>query len=271
MDLESIFTADHVIYLESDQKQLAVKELVQKLHSLGKISSVPRYYAQVVHRESSENTGIGSGFAIPHARTDSVDDFIVAFGVSKSGIDYGSYDGKPVKYIMLSIFPTSKSTKYLFVISMLATVFSDPLKVELLDNASSEEEVYNILKENAEHYFDNISDVSEDQINPESALAGVPNSDLDLLIKLDRLTRLMKKNPSDSIKEKVDGIRELIDNRSLTYYDRMSTKCENPFAIVEKNACSGCHMNIPPVEMNEIQQRNKISICSHCGRFLIFL
>lgn len=271
MDLEKIFTEEQVVNLTSDSKQLAIKELIQNLNSIGKISSVPRYYSQVIHRESVENTGIGNGFAIPHARTDSVDDFIVSFGYTKTGFDYGSYDDKPVKFVMLSIFPTKMSTKYLFLISMLASVFSDKDRVKVLENADSSNEVYSILKDYANHYFENIVDNSDSIVKPEAALAGVPNSDLDLIIKLDRLTRLLKSKPSEQMQKKVDNIRELIDNRSLTYYDRMSQKCENPFAIVEKNACSGCHMNIPPVEMNEIIQRNKISICSHCGRFLITL
>ena len=102
-------------------------------------------------------------------------------------------------------------------------------------------------------------------------LAGVPSSDLDLLIRIDRLYQIYDEENTASVQEKIEEIRKLIDNRSLTYYERMRKKCQNPFAIVEKNACSGCHMNIPPIEMNEIRERSKISICTHCGRFLIFI
>jgi predicted nucleic acid-binding Zn-ribbon protein len=63
----------------------------------------------------------------------------------------------------------------------------------------------------------------------------------------------------------------MIDNRSLTYYERMRKKCRNPFALVEKNACSGCHMTIPPAEMHMVKDRNRLSICTHCGRFLIII
>jgi len=51
----------------------------------------------------------------------------------------------------------------------------------------------------------------------------------------------------------------------------MQQKCATPFAFVEKQACSGCHMNIPPIELNAIKERKNISLCSNCGRFLLYV
>ncbi|HEY1406885.1 MAG TPA: PTS sugar transporter subunit IIA [Spirochaetota bacterium] len=271
MRLVTFFKPDQVIFLEGDEKQLVVKEMIRKLETLGKITNTPRYYAQIIHRESLENTGIGSGFAIPHARTDSVNDFLVLFGVARHGVDYQSYDGKPVKYIMLSIFPSEMSTKYLYLVGMMAQIFSSKKNRDALDKAESAEEIYNVLAEHAEVYFDSITAKEKGKISPSANLASVPSSDLDLLIRIDRLYNLYDEEKTESVLNKINEIRKLIDNRSLTYYERMRKKCQNPFSIVEKNACSGCHMNIPPIEMNEIRERSKISICTHCGRFLIMI
>lgn len=271
MILNTFFTQDHVIFLEGNEKQIVIKEMIKKLESLGKITNTPRYYAQIIHRESLENTGIGSSFAIPHARTDSVTDFNVLFGVTRAGIDYQSYDKKDVHYIMLSIFPSEMSTKYLYLVGMMAKIFSSPKTKKELDSAANPKEVYDVLCAHAEDYFEGITEKVGKASEPSINLAGVPSSDLDLLIRVDRLYKLYDDEKSESILAKIEEIRKLIDNRSLTYYERMRKKCQNPFSIVEKTACSGCHMNIPPIEMNEIKERSKISVCTHCGRFLIFI
>ena len=271
MKLNDFFTKDQVIFLEGTEKQIVLKEMIQKLEALGKVSNTPRYYAQIIHRESLENTGIGSGFAIPHARTDTVDNFKVLFGIAPEGIDYQSYDGKPVKFIMLSLFPTGMSTKYLYMVGMMAKIFSSKKNRDELENAKTPKQIYDILSVLCEDFFESISEKAKKGAENSANLAGVPSSDLDFLIRIDRLYKMYDEENSESIKEKIDDLRKLIDNRSLTYYERMRKKMMNPFAIVEKNACSGCHMNIPPIEMNEIKERSKISICTHCGRFLIFI
>lgn len=271
MDLERVFSPGQVVFLNSTEKQVAIRELIAHLESLGKINSTPRYYAQVIHRESLENTGIGHGLAIPHARTDSVDVLNFMVGISKEGIDYQSYDGKPVHFILLCIFPTSLSTEYLFLISMIAKIFAVKKNRTELQAAETPEAVLALLQNHTNAYFENIADKKEVAIDHNANLAGVPTSDLDLLIRLDRLTRLGDENPSDEITAKISALEKLIDKRSHAYYDRMRSKCQDPFAIVEKSTCSGCHMNISPIEMNEINERKKISICSYCGRFLISL
>jgi mannitol/fructose-specific phosphotransferase system IIA component (Ntr-type) len=271
MELNDFFTKDHVIFLEGNEKQVVLKEMISALESLGKITNTPRYYAQIVHRESLENTGIGSGFAIPHARTDTVHEFNVLFGIAPEGIDYQSFDGKKVKFIMLSLFPTEMSTKYLYLVGMMAKIFSSKKHRDEIEEATTPKQVYDVLSRLSNEYFESISEKSKKSSEGTANLAGVPSSDLDLLIRIDRLYQIYDEENSESVKEKIEEIRKLIDNRSLTYYERMRKKCQNPFAIVEKNACSGCHMNIPPIEMNEIRERSKISICTHCGRFLIFI
>jgi mannitol/fructose-specific phosphotransferase system IIA component (Ntr-type) len=271
MILNTFFTQDHVIFLEGTEKQIVIKEMIARLESLGKITNTPRYYAQIIHRESLENTGIGSGFAIPHARTDSVTDFNVLFGISRATIDYQSFDEKPVSYIMLSIFPSEMSTRYLYLVGMMAKVFSSKNTKKQLDAAKTPAEIYSILEKCAEECFESITEKKVRDTDIAVNLAGVPSSDLDLLIRIDRLYKLYDEEKSESLRSKISEIGKLIDNRSLTYYERMRKKCQNPFSIVERNACSGCHMNIPPIEMNEIKERSKISICTHCGRFLIFI
>ena len=272
MELEEFFDKKQIIKLKSTEKQLVIKELIDKLQDLSLINNKERYYAQVIHRESLENTGIGNGFAIPHARTESVTEFISIFGVLETPIDYQSIDDKPAKYILLSIFPTEMSTKYLYLIGMMARLFSNKEKKKMIDGETSLSKLYAILKKEARAYYESISEKDKTRVGKPENLSGVPSSDLDLLIRLDSLYKLYDDgNISSSLTKKIDSLRKLIDNRSLTYYERMRKKRNNPFSIVEKSSCSGCHMEIPPIYIEQIKDRMGISLCTHCGRFLILL
>lgn len=272
MKLENFFEKNQVINLKNTEKQMVIKEMILKLEDLGLIENADRYYAQVIHRESLENTGIGSSFAIPHARTESVSKFISIFAKAKDGIDYQSYDGKPVKYILLSIFPTDMSTKYLYLVGMMARIFSDKKKRKLLEEAVTPAKIYSTLNKEAKSYFESISRKSEPGPGGSENFAGVPSSDLDLLIRLDRLYHLFDEgDTTESITKKIEELKKLINNKSLTYYERMRKKCQNPFSIVEKHSCTGCHLEIPPIHLQQIKESKSISVCTHCGRFLIVI
>lgn len=272
MDLEEFFNRKQIIKLKVTEKQLVIKELVDRLHDLDLINNKERYYAQVIHRESLENTGIGNGLAIPHARTESVSDLVSVLGILEKPIDYQSIDDKPVRYVLLSIFPTEMSTKYLYLIGMMARIFSDKQKRKIMDGEPTPAKIHSFLKKEAKAYYESISVKEKPKPGRPENLSGVPSSDLDLLIRLDSLYKVLDEgNKSESLLKKIESMRKLIDNRSLTYYERMRKKRDNPFSIVEKNSCSGCHMEIPPFYVEQIKERKGISLCTHCGRFLILL
>lgn len=272
MNLHNFFPKEHVIKLNATEKQPAIRELVSELQNAGLIENKDRYYAQVAHRESLENTGIGNMLAIPHARSDSVQQFCTMLGVCDTPVDYQAFDSKPVKYIMLSLFPTEFSTKYLYLIGMMARIFNNSENREFLEESHEPGDIYEFLNEQAEKYFTSISDDNKQKNADNKPLVGVPSSDLDLLIRLDRLYNLVAENSeTPGVQQKINELKKLIDNRSLTYYERMKKKKNNPFSIVEKNSCSGCHMEIPPLNIKKIQDRDGIYVCTYCGRFLILL
>lgn len=272
MTLEGFLDKNQLITIKNAEKQLAIKELIIHLETLGRITNSDRYYAQVIHRESLENTGIGRGVAIPHARTESVSDFITVFGISTDGIDYQSFDNIPVKYIMLSIFPTEMSTKYLYLVGMIAKIFSDDEKLKKIEEARTPAKIFALLNKEAKQHFADISQKSTFKNEDMEMLAGVPSSNLDLLIRLDRMYHIYDEgDKSESITKKILELKKLIDNKTLSYYEKMRQKCQNPFSIVERNTCTGCHMQIPPVLINQNIAKGRISLCTFCGRFLIFI
>ncbi|MGA3288488.1 MAG: PTS sugar transporter subunit IIA [Bacteroidota bacterium] len=77
-----------MIELAGTQKQVADKE---------------RMRTAIFEREKIMSTGVGSGFAIPHGKTDAVNDIVAAFAVTAQAIDYQSLDDQPVRLIFLLV------------------------------------------------------------------------------------------------------------------------------------------------------------------------
>jgi mannitol/fructose-specific phosphotransferase system IIA component (Ntr-type) len=95
--------------LEATDRYAAIREILQRLVRLGAIPNHAEetLFAAICRREEVMTTGIGMGLAIPHAVSDLVPRRVVALGRSKSGVDFASLDGKPVKEIVLMISPNS--------------------------------------------------------------------------------------------------------------------------------------------------------------------
>jgi len=74
----------------------------------------------VLAREQVHNTGIGKGWACPHARTPRGGEVVCSVGWNPAGIDYGSADGQPVHILVMYFIPETQKNAYLKEISFLA-------------------------------------------------------------------------------------------------------------------------------------------------------
>lgn len=100
----------------------------------------PEHVLQLLaEREGVVSTGIGRGIAIPHARLDTIDDFIVFVLVAPDGIDFDSLDGKRVKLFFVVFAPSDKVNEHLKVLAGIAnTLTRGTLKNELLKTRTPE-------------------------------------------------------------------------------------------------------------------------------------
>ncbi|MFH2137839.1 MAG: PTS sugar transporter subunit IIA [Candidatus Omnitrophota bacterium] len=93
--------------LSARTKEEAIKMLVEAIFSgplgQGRDISREKVLEEILSREKMSTTGIGRGFAIPHARIEGWGDFAIAIGVCRNGLDFESLDGEPTKIICLMI------------------------------------------------------------------------------------------------------------------------------------------------------------------------
>lgn len=64
-----------------------------------------------------------------------------------------------------------------------------------------------------------------------------------------------------------------VDPKILARYERIVEKKEGVGLVpvaVDREACSGCHMNLPPQAINEIRLKERLITCESCARLLYY-
>lgn len=114
-----------VAFLDVDSRDEAIQAIVEKIYRSGKLQDKYSFYEAIIEREKIVSTGIGMGAAIPHAKLSSYDDFFIAIGILRKGLDWKALDGSPVRVIFLIGGPDDKQTEYLQILSSLTQAIKD--------------------------------------------------------------------------------------------------------------------------------------------------
>lgn len=92
-----------------------------------------RLTAALIARERLGSTGIGGGFAIPHAKVRDFPGLMASFGRAPSGIEFGAIDNQPVRLFFLLLAPEGGAGAHLKALARISRVFrSQPLRDAIL-------------------------------------------------------------------------------------------------------------------------------------------
>jgi PTS system nitrogen regulatory IIA component len=85
---------------------------------------------------------VGEGFAIPHCKTQGLDQIGIALTRFKAGIDFGGTGHDPVRFVFVVLSPLDQPAAHLQVLSQIARVLKRrELRSELLSAADASEVV----------------------------------------------------------------------------------------------------------------------------------
>ena len=101
----------------------------------------------LLERETLGSTGIGDGIAIPHGKLTNLTEIISGFGLSKSGIEFDSLDGKPAHLFFLLIAPDNSVGTHLKMLVRISRMLKNSSFRTKLMNATSQKEIYQIIAE----------------------------------------------------------------------------------------------------------------------------
>jgi fructose-specific phosphotransferase system IIA component len=131
--------------LEADNKNDALNEMIELISSSENIKNISAFKKAIIKRESLMSTGIGLGIAIPHAKIPECEDFVIAIGKLKNGIDYDSLDNKPVNLIFMIGASDTQDKEYIRLLSRLVLRLKDDSILKQLVKAKSEAEILSII------------------------------------------------------------------------------------------------------------------------------
>lgn len=131
--------------LKSDTKDGVIREMIDMLDVAGKLPDKNIALNAVMDRERKMSTGMQCGVAIPHGKTDSIDDLIVAFAIKKEGIDFGALDGQPSRIFVMTLSSSNRTGPHIQYLAEISKVLNIPSVRERLIAAQSIDEVMSIL------------------------------------------------------------------------------------------------------------------------------
>ena len=146
MEITDFLTPDRVILeVRSRDKPQLIGEIARNL-----ARQVPALRPETVEtallaREQLGSTGLGGGFALPHARIEGLQSFIGLFVRLAKPIEFDAIDGKPVQLVFALLIPSDGTTPHVAALAAISRRFRDPELVTNLRGSKTHLEAYGFL------------------------------------------------------------------------------------------------------------------------------
>lgn len=146
MDLRTVLTTDTVnLHLQGTTKEEIIDEMLDVLVKAGKVENKSVAKECVLDRERKMSTGMKHGIAIPHGKTDSVNDLVACIGISDNPVDFDSLDQEPCRIFIMTLSPVNKTGPHLQFLAEVSLLFKSADKRQQILETQDKEEVIRIL------------------------------------------------------------------------------------------------------------------------------
>jgi fructose-specific phosphotransferase system IIA component len=149
LTIDDVITPDLIVLeLQSTSRDDAIREMADRLVASGRVGDRAQYVEAVLKREAEGGgTGMEMGVAIPHAKSEAVNNASVAFARSTDGIDFGGDSEQASKLVFLIAAPAGGDDLHIRLLARLSRrLIHESFRQKLYD-ASSEDEVMQIFRE----------------------------------------------------------------------------------------------------------------------------
>lgn len=144
---ELITPACVVAPTSATDKRGVIDELIDVLASEGRVGDAEALKEAVWTREQSRTTGIGHGLAIPHGKSASLSDMVMAIGKPAEPIDFEAIDGKPVQLIVLLASRPDQTSDHIQALARVSRLHMQSEFREKIYDATTADEIYSLLCE----------------------------------------------------------------------------------------------------------------------------
>lgn len=131
--------------LAGRNKHEVIEALMGIVARSGKVLDRDAALKDVLEHEASMSTGMENGIAIPHAKTDAVEELVACVGVSKRKIDFECLDGKPSQIFIMTLSPRDGNGPHVQFLAEISRLLRDGRIRKRILKAKSNEELLEIL------------------------------------------------------------------------------------------------------------------------------
>ncbi|MCL2271940.1 MAG: cation:proton antiporter [Treponema sp.] len=134
-----------LINMKGETKEEIITELVDMLDAQGKIMYRDMVLLDVIERENTMSTGMSHGIAMPHAKTDGVEEFAVAVGIKKEGMEFGAIDGEKSRLFILAVSPKKMTGPHIQFLAAISALLRESVLREEIINAETPQAAAELL------------------------------------------------------------------------------------------------------------------------------
>jgi mannitol/fructose-specific phosphotransferase system IIA component (Ntr-type) len=148
MKLSDYLPVNHINHdLAGTTKIEIIEELLGLMKDLNLIDQYEVALNDVLDREGYLSTGLENGLAIPHAKSDSIDELAIVFGLKREGAPFESLDGKPAENIFLVLSPKDTSGPHIQALALITRNLKNAEIREKIKKSTSAQDIEAIFKE----------------------------------------------------------------------------------------------------------------------------
>ncbi|MFH1196062.1 MAG: PTS sugar transporter subunit IIA [bacterium] len=155
MKISEILSRGKIIpELKGNSKEEIINELVDLFNGDSRVKDVSSVRNAVIEREKIMSTGVGKGFAIPHAKTAAVNEIIAAFGKTKEPVDFQALDNQPVNLFFLLVGKENLVGPHIKLLSRISRMMNKDEFRESLSKAGDADEIFRIFLDEEKNYLE---------------------------------------------------------------------------------------------------------------------
>lgn len=131
---------------KSDKKEI-ITEMIDVLTTSGKIVDRNKVLQAVLEREQMMSTGIGNSVAIPHGKSQGVQELVVGLGITPQDVNFDALDGKPVRIVFMLVGPEKSSSVHIKMLSRISRLLNQSSFRKKLIDSKSGSDVIRIIQD----------------------------------------------------------------------------------------------------------------------------
>ncbi len=138
MEISDFISQDRIVLdIRVRNKNQLLGELAKRVEPASQGISAETIQAALLSREALGSTGLGRGFALPHARIEGLTAFVGLFARLARPIDYDAIDAAPVDLVFLLLMPAEAGHSHVAALAAVSRRFRGAATVANLRKADA--------------------------------------------------------------------------------------------------------------------------------------